>query len=399
MALQVPREGLEELFRFWVGDGDLFGAVAAAGGVDEVSWTAGDVRARAQRILLGKLEPQLLELPTTVEEWELVIPITSETGRHVDRSPRGRVNWATTARRYGWPPTAFDIRRRYRVHDETALTTLAWVSAALSTYLDNVTKSSPQLAGRLSPQVSVLEEATAALLGDTAPRNPDRLDLLSLKVSDRPWPLIASIAALILRSQTDWEFLAFELLEPDPETAHRLFHLVTFGRVVQVLRSAGYGLTWRAPIGRSRPGPRLTARSPSGRTLELWFEAAGARSYYHVGGGTYPEVVSNIEGVGDPIGADVAIIEAGKRSLLLECKWSERPEYVGRDGYHQASSYALDARNGIAEAVWSFIVGPGEVIPSTNTSEALVADWNITLGSTSVASLPSLIGDFLTKTE
>jgi hypothetical protein len=265
--------------------------------------------------------------------------------------------------------------------------------------LDAVGKASPQLARRVSPTLAVLAQATDLLLGETEPRKPDRLDLLSLESSEQPWPLVASIASLILRSQGDWSFIAFELLEPDPEMAYRLFHLVTFGRVVQTLRLTAHALTWRAPIGGARSGPRLTAKSPSGRILDVWFEAAGARSYYHLTRGAYPQVVESMEGLGDPIGADVAVIEKGKRALLLECKWSENVEYVGRDGYHQAASYALDARNGVAETVWSFIVGPSEIIPSTNTSNALADDWNITLGSTTVVDLPTVLGDFLVKTE
>ncbi len=35
---------------------------------------------------------------------------------------------------------------------------------------------------------------------------------------------------------------------------------------------------------------------------------------------------------------------------------------------------ALDVRNGAAEAVWSFVIGPSEVIPSTNISKALVEE-------------------------
>jgi hypothetical protein len=407
MILQVPRDGLHELFRNWSGDGDLCSALAASSGTEEIDWNATDVRLRAQRVLLGRLEPLLHELPASLAQWQEVIPVTSEAEDLVSTAPRGRVNWAATVRRFGWPPTAFEHRRRYRVQDETALTTLAWMAGRLAEFLGAANQGAPNLAARVASPIECMTAAAAILLGDTAPSQPDRSDLLSLQSSGRPWSLVAAIAAQILRLQSDLEFLAFELLEPDPEAASRLFHLSVFGKVVTVLRGHGYTLRWRSPIGGSRSGPRLLALSPEGRTFDLWFEAGGMRSYYRLGGGAYPAVVTSIRAaageanskkVGRPVGADVALIESGCRALLLECKWSESPTYVGRNGFHQAASYALDARNDLVKLVWSFIVGPAEVIPSKNISTDLAGEWGITLGSLAVPDLDWLVSDFLTLT-
>jgi hypothetical protein len=407
MTLLVPREGLEELFRNWSGDGDIYLAVATAGGTDEIEWTDADVRARAQRILLGKLQPQLLRLPATVAEWEQVIPVVSLSDHLVSTSPRGRVDWGTTARRFGWPPSAFDHRRRYRVQDETALTTLAWMAGQLSDTLRTATDTSPRLVAEAFAPIACLTAAATLLLGNTFPRQPDRSDLLSLESSGYPWPTVAAIAALMVRARNDPAFLAYELLEPDPEAASRLFQLSVFGKVVATLRTCGYQLRWRSPIGGSRPGPRLMATSADGRTLDLWFEAAGIRSHYRFGGGSYPDVVRSIKAaarygderkVGRPVGADVALIEPGLRVLLLECKWSESATYVGRAGFHQASSYALDARNGPAERVWSFVVGPEEVVPEKNVSNDFTGYWGITLGSVATPDLTHLVTDFLSET-
>jgi hypothetical protein len=408
MTLQVPRHGLEEMFRNWSGDGDVYLAVAAAGGLDEIDWTRADVQRRAQRVLLGKLAPQLVGLPVTLAEWRSVIPVVSYSEHLVSSSPRGRVNWVATGRRFGWPPSAFDHHRRYRVQDETALTTLAWMAARLSEMLGASHDISPRLASEVSAPIGCLSAAARALLADTAERQPDRADLLSLGSSGHPWPTVAAIAALIVRSTNDWAFLAYELLEPDPQAASRLFHLSTFGSVVATLRTCGYQLRWRAPIGGSRPGPRLVATSPEGRALDLWFEAGGVRAHYGLGSGSYPQGVRSIRAaagdadggaIGRPVGADVALIEPGLRALVLECKWSESPSYVGRSGFHQAASYALDARNGPAEVVWSFVVGPSEVVPARNVSSDLSGVWGIILGSLGVPDLADLIVDFLSQTE
>ena len=407
MALQVPRKGLEELFRNWSGDGDIYRAVSASGGTEEIEWADADVRARAQRILLGKLERQLLLLPGTLVEWEQAIPIASQSDHLVSTSPRGRVNWATTTRRFGWPPSAFDHRRRYRVQDDTALTTLAWVATRLTEILAASVSASPMLAARVSTPIGDLASAATSLLAETPPREPDRSDLISLESSGHPWSVVATIATSIVRAKNDPAFLAFELLEPDPEAASRLFHLSVFGEVIGVLRTLGYQLKWRSPIGGGRPGPRLVATSPLGQRMDLWFEAAGVRSNYGLGKGTYPVVVASLGNtaeedvrlkVGRPIGADVALIDPGKRALLLECKWSESATYVGRSGFHQAASYALDARNGAAETVWSFIVGPAEVVPVKNVSQDLASEWGITLGSLAVPDLAGLVNNFVSGT-
>lgn len=152
--------------------------------------------------------------------------------------------------------------------------------------------------------------------------------------------------------------------------------------------------TWRAgeppwPLAGSRPGAQIEAIAPSGTHFDLWFEAGAARNAYGLPKAAYYDAVRAIEGVGGTIGVDIMLIQPGQRALLLECKWSESPKYVGRYGFHQASSYALDALGGIAPEVWSFVVGPQDVVPETSVSTGLRDDLNVVLGSTS----PLLLGD------
>ena len=139
----------------------------------------------------------------------------------------------------------------------------------------------------------------------------------------------------------------------------------------------------------------MIAHDTSGIEWDIWFEASGARSHYGLPPAAYVNAVEKVAGAGFPIGVDVALIRPEKAALLLECKWSANVNYVARDGYHQAVSYAFDARHGIAERVWSFIVGPEEVVPATSRSDSFLDESNVVVGSTSVPNLADLVAEFL----
>lgn len=79
----------------------------------------------------------------------------------------------------------------------------------------------------------------------------------------------------------------------------------------------------------------------------------------------------------------------------MECKWSTDPGYVGRYGYHQAASYALEARAGLAPDVWSFIVGPDELVSANSVSDSLRTSTGVVLGATSPMRLPDVIAGWL----
>ena len=96
-------------------------------------------------------------------------------------------------------------------------------------------------------------------------------------------------------------------------------------------------------------------------------------------------------GVGSSIRPDMLLIRHPSRALVLECKWSAEPSYVGRDGFHQASSYALDTLNGLASEVWSLVVGPQEIIPTPNLALAERESMKIVLGSTAAQELGQIV--------
>lgn len=159
--------------------------------------------------------------------------------------------------------------------------------------------------------------------------------------------------------------------------------------MIRSLRNHGFLLSWRRPLSGSRPGAQIEAIAPSGAHYDLWFEAGAARSAYGRPKAAYHDAVRVIEGVGGPIGVDIMLIQPDQRALLMECKWSTSAQYVGRYGFHQASSYALDALGGLAPNVWSFIVGPIDIVPETSVSTGLRDELQVVLGSTA----PQMIGD------
>lgn len=388
----LPRTGLDELLSGWIGDGDFLRALAASQ-TDEHSWSERDIRQRGQHIALAQLADDLERLPKSEREWAAVLPVASHSTKEVSMVPSGGIRWSETVRRHGWPPAAYARRHRRRITDETALTTLAWLSLRLDEY-KRACQTSPDLLGQIASPISMMNRAVASL-EDPNPVRPDRTDLRSLRSSGQPWPVVSRIAELVARVDHDPAFLAFELLYPEPGLESRLFHLNAFGEVLRTLRNAGFRCTWRSPIGGARSGPRLQCVDTYGLVSDLWYEASGSRRHYALWDGAYVGATRSIEGAGGPIGADIALVSKARNAvLLLECKWSSDPSYVARSGFHQAASYALDARDGLAERVWSFVVGPVEIIPEPNLALHQESPYSIVLGSVSCDHLPALLRAF-----
>lgn len=388
----LPRSGLDELLQGWIGDGELLRAVAASR-TDDHHWSERDIRQRGYRNALARVVEDLHRLPRSERDWASALPAASRSAAGISKSPSSGTRWSETARSHGWPPTAYATRHRSRTTDETALTVLAWLAQKLDEYR-RACQNSPALLERIGPPICVMHRAVARL-EDPNPVKPDRTDLRSLRSSGQPWSAVSRIAELVARVDDDPAFVAFDLLYPQPDLAPRLFHLNAFGVVLRSLRRAGFRCMWRSPIGGRRGGPRLQCADPHGLVFDLWFEAAGSRKHYTLGEGAYARSTRSISGAGGPIGADIALVSAARNAaLLLECKWSPDPSYVARDGFHQAAGYALDARDGLAERVWSFVVGPAEIVPEPNLATGLERRCSIVSGSVSCDHLPALVSAF-----
>jgi len=395
LALSIPRIGVAEVLRGWSGEGSIYEDLAAASSPDALDWTAGDIRRRARRVLLALVEPESSTWPETAEAWLEYLPASSVSTKQVTRTPAGGgISWAESMRRYQWPPRAFVGRGRSRVADEVAIGTLGWLAHELRRLAEDVMSLSPLAGTRLLDRVGAVTEALGEFHAEAFYR-PDRLDLLALASSGYPWRSVATAANMLVRSERDPEFIAFELIAPDLEVGWRLFHLAVYGMVIRALRSHRFLITWRRPISGTRSGAQVEAIGPSGSQYDLWFEASAARGAYGLPPSSYKDAVGAIAGVGGSIGVDVMLIQPHVRALLLECKWSTDVTYVGRDGFHQAASYALDAIGGLAPTVWSFVVGPHEVVPMTSVALGLRDQLGVVMGSTSPIRIGDVVSAFL----
>jgi hypothetical protein len=394
LTRSIPREGIEEVSRGWSGEGSVYEALASVASSDAVQWSASDIRRRARRVLLGLLDPLIAAWPSSSLAWEEHLPSTSRAEKRVSRIPSGSVNWRETHRTSGWPPREYSLRTRRRATDEVALGTLVWVSNRIRNVAADARPLAPATAVRVEGKLDAVDGALAGHSSRELPR-PGRLDLLSLRTSGHPWTSVGAAAEMLAKTEQDPEFVAFEMLAPDPDTQWRLFHLAAFGMVIRSLRSHRFQVTWRRPLSGTRPGPQVEAVDPSGSSYDLWFEAGAARSAYGLPKGAYTEAVRAIQGVGSPIGVDVMLLDKGSRALLFECKWSTDSQYVGRDGFHQSASYALDALDGLAAEVWSFVVGPHDVVPETSVADGSHKNLGVVLGSTSPMLVEDVVSAFL----
>lgn len=394
LSLRPLAVGLREVVSGWSGEGSIFDELASFTPADALEWTAGDIRRRAQRVLLGLIRDDMDMLPSTVRLWQEYLPQTTVPRRATTRHVAGRVDWARTVRQQGWPPRQFVTRERSRVVDEVTIRTLAWIGAELRPIVESSGPLAPLTASATVAALEVIE-ATLSLYPEALPERPDRLDLGSLAGSGHPWTAVSRIASIISRSAADPEFIAFELIAPEPELAWRLFHLAVYGNVIRTLREHRFLVVWRRPLSGTAPGAQIEAVSPTGKSYDLWFEGGAARRHYNLPPAPYATVVKPIPHAGGPIGVDIALVQPGARALLMECKWSNAPGYVGRYGYHQAASYALEARAGLATDVWSFVVGPDELVTANSASDVLRATTGVVLGATSPLRLPQVIAGWL----
>lgn len=390
-ALALPRRGLDELLRGWTSDGQVFEALGAvAGDHTEVAWSAADARRRAHRVLLDRLGPDVARLPKTAASWREHLPVTVTSERVVSARPVRPMDWARTARRFGWPPTDFVGNPRSRVRDETTLQVLAWTARRLAQVRDDAATSAPRLAAGVADEVGafvqVVEEDLAGLVAD----RPDRLDVRALATSGAPWSALAVVADRLMAAESDLEFLTFQIIEPAPELEWRLFHLSVFGEVLAALRGLGARVRWAAPLSASSTsGPQFEVRLGADR-WDLWFEASSAPRHYGLVS-PYVQATAGVLGNQQSIGADVLLCRRGARALALECKWSSNRPYVGRDGYHQASSYLAEARAGLAANAWSYTVGPAEVVGRTTRARLPWPGGLAEVGVCSIAEVETLV--------
>jgi hypothetical protein len=181
-----------------------------------------------------------------------------------------------------------------------------------------------------------------------------------VRAAGRPWTALAHAAELVATEERSLDELARLLLQPDDELRWRLFHLGCLGTLLTALRDRGCTLRSRRPIGIGT-GPAYTVATPQHGDWDLWFEAGGLWRHYGIPA-PYVEATKGLPGAGQPLGADIALIRHHHDAIVMECKYSADPTYIGRDGYHQALTYLTEIRSRVTPRATAVVVGPEGVV-------------------------------------
>jgi hypothetical protein len=103
---------------------------------------------------------------------------------------------------------------------------------------------------------------------------------------------------------------------------------------------------------------------------------AAAWTHYGVSA-PYPRAVRGVTGTGGPLGCDIGLLRIGDRGVVMECKYSADPTYVGRTGYEQTLAYMAEALTGLAESVSGIVVGVPELIAATGETNTFVGNVRV----------------------
>jgi hypothetical protein len=378
MTITIPADGIDEIRRVWAGRGGLWAGLAATEDDDGFTWTPAIARARATRVVIEVLQPALENWPAATRQWIDALPAQSTRHHIVEESPGAGVDWTAT-RLTGWPPREFHHRRRNRVADTLLVTATRWTIDALRQAIIAVDGLDPDLVPLKARDRASVASAAAAMepLASSHPTSPTRSDLRALRLAGRPWASVAAVAELLLVLDHDPARLAATPLDPDPVLAERLFHVAVLGVLLRALRLAGWRLEVVGLPGGKSSGPKFRAFDVHGLAWDIWYEASGAWTHYKVPA-PYPLAVAGVEGTGGPLGADVALIRHGDHAVLVECKYSANPTYVGRNGYEQTLAYMAEALTGMSPRATGIVVGPVEVVAQPGSTLTAVGTVHVT---------------------
>ncbi len=181
-------------------------------------------------------------------------------------------------------------------------------------------------------------------------------------------------------------------LDPDPVLVERLFHVAVLGVILGSLRSAGWTVVPSGLPGSPDGTPVFSATDLLGDAWELWYEMSGAWNYYGVAA-PYAAAAVGMSGTGGPLGADLALVRLDDRAVVIECKYSGDPTYVGRNGYQQTVAYMTEARTGLVRAAAGIVVGPTEIVHASGMTLTSAGPVRITSPNQLPVALAASIGD------
>lgn len=369
----IPEAGLSMVLSSWTGRGSVLNAIAAtADERDDRNWSPSKVRQRAHRILLSRIEPLLLRMPKRVGQWVDLLPASRRHYRTISDVPFSGVSWGATRVRFGWPPAAFVGRQSERSADMLSVTSLKWMLEKLALVWADSLAAFPE-SGEQS--VAQVDSALALLEIDpvmsAAAFSPLRSDLSALRREGAPWGAVAAAIHELQEAEKSLDHLVWQLLLPDDDIRWRLFHLGVLGCVLIAIRSAGCHIISQRPIDARSTGPNYFIETLGGERFELWFEASGVWAQHGISA-PYIEATSAMTSARRALGADLLLINPGNRALVVECKYSSEQEFIARNGYYQAMTYAAEVRSRLSPEVTSVAVGPEGVVPAASFTETIV---------------------------
>lgn len=369
--IPIPERGLDEVLRSWSGKGELFEALAVAvDPLSEVAWSATEVRRRAHRVLFAEIIPTLSDWPTRRRDWLNALPAESIRRWQESPYPTRGVVWRETLRA-GWPPRSFVARPRSRTSDTLPVRTLRWTIDSLRPVWRDAASLAAGIDLVVAPQLSAAEGAMSQppLLSATGSR-PGASDLRALKTEGRTWRAVARTAGLLStfheHALSEW---ARRIISPNDVLSGRLFQLGVLGEILFAARDVGATTTSIHPIAMGVRGPNYVIVDPLGRHWDLWFEAGRAWEFYGLMS-PYAEAAIGLGDARRPIGADLLLTRPGEASLVVECKYSANPYYVGPPGYQQAVAYMSEIHGRMTPNVSALAVGPDGVV--SKVGEALL---------------------------
>jgi len=367
---RIPLDGLRATLSVWSGRGVLKTLENLPPGPDvEMSWSKGDVRRRAARVLIERLitmptqAPLIPRLPKRGRDWQDAIPAAIHTYMWQDETPKHGVSWVQTFVKFGWPPKNFVGKSRQRTSDLQLLSTASWVAYRVIELVEEATRLFPDVADSVRHEVDALVEFIDLVGMPPFPLgapHPSKEELTNLKSEGYPWGVLASIAQEIIRFEVDPVACAFDLIVPDNTLSWRLYHLSVTGLVLIALRNLGAYVDSLRPVGDWGSGPAYKA-SYNGRILDIWFEASGIWNRERK---TSPYAEASV-GVANTrsLGADILLCDKSSVALALECKfYAGNGEGAARDGFLQATTYSSELRAKLFDKVWSCVVMPNDQV-------------------------------------
>jgi hypothetical protein len=364
----IPMDGLDHVLRTWIGRGRLLPVLDAISTDADIErrWDARDTQRRADLVLFNEVAPIIKGWPSTPQGWRDLVPAQSAAVRSVARVPTAATSWADSMRRFGWPPNGFVVRERHRSADEILTTVLAWTLRRLIAVVYSAALCDPACMDPLARQISAIESviSTEPLIA-VDDIEPETSEIRAVRREGAIWSTVADVAMTLLASK-DPAVLARKLLEPVPELRPKFFQLAILGLVLLQLQRQQAKIVSLRPIG-GGSGAEQYHVFEAGNDLpwHLWFEAAGIWSRYGVDS-PYRNLASVFSGRTRPLSADILLIKPGARALILECKYSSAPEYVGRVGLPQAAFYANELLGRLCPVVEAYVVAPQGLTSGTH---------------------------------